>query len=799
MSSLCLFLLISTPQAPELHRPELKSQLAQTIHLLRDSHGVAHVFASTDAGAYFGAGYAAAEDRLFQMCWGRLMYQGRVAEFFGAGPQVAPGKFQNIEHDRKARLFGWKRHAQKTVAAVDPEVRALLQAYADGVNAYVNAPGAVIHPFFAQYWVPLDPWTPEDCVGLWIRLARHFGSDPTGKAAGLHEFEDLVAQFGHDVAVDMMTPDLVYDDSAAAVAQSDVPAAVQQAMHDYAASWGYGLSFPTPSWQATPHFSHAWAVGAVKTTTGRAVLHSDPQTSIHVPSTFYEWHMKGRTFEVRGVGAAGSPNVLIGSSNYNAWGATALGMDQADLFRLIVDPVNRPGEYQLDGVWYPWDFATTETILVKNGTPVLEPYRETYWGPVVTAIVPDADPGEEYAAKMVPLADPGSDAAEGYLALYRARTIESFGAALAGVPFPSFNAVFANADGRVGYWANGLAPLRSTRSPLGGNIAQDGGFTHFDWLDIVPHDLMPWVIAPAVGFVLTGNHMPVGAWYPIPVVFGTGSLGDTSRSRRLRERLSAPPGFTPGDVLAVHHDSVQPARRDVALLGLFLRDVQGYPLSLGAQRALSELEPWLNAGGSMTDAHRGVVVAHFLNLQFRKDQVPTLVPIYGASENGLHNFLKQKIAGIQQAPPLPLASDEAAWINTILAGAWSLANGAPGDPGNWIHWYNASVLTVSRPKWTSLEGFPALAPGVSYTAGPLTCTDGGTILSQLNQSYSQDWEVGVVDGAIAVLPFGVSEHDGSSHQLDQKPLWEAESFKSSPTTRPGIAAMGAYTVTVLTY
>lgn len=800
MSWIATVILAGALQAPDAAAavPYRQGGRAVTIHLVRDSYGVAHVYSPTDAGAYFGAGYAAAGDRLFQMYWGRLMIHGRMAEFFGPGPQLAPGKFQYLEADKVARYYGWRRHADQVIAAIDPEVAGLLQAYADGVNAYVNSANPAIHPLFAQFGVPFDPWTAADCVALWIRLARHFSSDATGKAAGLHQFEDLVAQFGLDQAIDMMTPDVVYDEAAAAVLQSDVPPAVQQAMAAYAAQWGYSASAPRPSWRETPHFSHAWAVSGGKTTTGRAVLHSDPQTAIHVPSTFYEWHMKGASFEVRGIGVAGSPNLIIGSSGSNAWGATALGMDQADLFELTVDPLNHPNEYLLDGQWLPYANTSRQVILVQGQAPVTVVYRETYWGPEITELVSDVDPGEEYAVKMIPLATPADDAAEGYLAMYRAQTLEQFGAALAGVPYPSLNAVFANADGRVGYWANGANPLRSTRSPLGGQIAQNGAFTHFDWLDIVPHELMPYAIQPAAGFVLSGNHMPVGAWYPIPATFGTGSHGDTTRSRRLRERLSALGSFTPADVLAVHHDLVQPARRDLAELGLFLRDVQGYPLSMGALRALIELQPWLASGAGMTDVHRGVVVAHFMDLQFRADQVPTLVPIYGGGENGLNFFLKTKIAGIQQQPPVLLQPDEAVWINTVLGRAHMAATVAAGPTSAWLSWYQNNVLRVVRPQWTSLEGFPPLT-AVTYPSAQLDCTDGGTILSQVGQSYSQNWEVGVVDAAVSVLPFGVAEHDASAFQLNQKPLWESQAFKPSPTTRTGVTALGSYTVTVLQY
>ena len=158
----------------------------EEVTVVRDAHGVPHVFAKSDAGALFGAGWAAAEDRHFQMLWGRLMVQGRVAEFFGPGFQQNPttGAFEDshVEHDREARLVGWSRHARRVAAALDAETRALLDAYAQGVNEYLLAPGAALHPLVAQQGLPLDPWTAEDCVGAWLRMGRHFTAEATRRS-----------------------------------------------------------------------------------------------------------------------------------------------------------------------------------------------------------------------------------------------------------------------------------------------------------------------------------------------------------------------------------------------------------------------------------------------------------------------------------------------------------------------------------------------------------------------------------------------------------------------------------------
>ncbi|KAA3607744.1 MAG: penicillin acylase family protein [Planctomycetota bacterium] len=774
---------------------------AGNVILARDAYGVPHVFSSSDAGAFYGLGWACAEDRFFQMSWNRLMIQGRMAEFFGRGPGDV-----HLQADREVRYLGWMRHAAEVIQSLDSSKRELLQAYADGVNDYVAQAGSSLHPLFQQLGIPVEPWTAEDCIAAWIRMARHFAPPPWGKSKRLHEFEDLVAQIGLQAAIDAMTPNPVYDDSAAAVKESDVPASVKQAMIDYKNQWnldqGYQGGYPHES----PHFSHAWAAGASLVAENFAALHSDPQTPIRVPALWYEFHLSGRTFEVRGIGVAGSPNVLIGGTPYVSWGATALGMDQQDLFRLTVDPQGHPGEYAYDdgngSQWLPWT-STTERIHILGENDELLEYRETVWGPMVTALVQDLRPEEEYAFKGVPLHDAGRDSFLGYWDMYHAQSLEAFDAALDGLDYPTLNMVFAEAtgSGRVAYRAQGAAPLRSTLSPLGGIIAQDGSHVQFDWLDMIPHLVKPWVMDPADGYVLSGNHMPIGSWYPLIGVtaFGTGSAGDTSRSRRLRERLQAQSSFSAQEVFDIHFDVVQPARRDLVKLLRHLARVQNYPISSSSDAALRHLGPWEQAGARMDNSHYATYLAHRMNLQFRANTAgPVLVAQYGGADNGLQFFLKTKIADIEANPPVDLTVEEADFVDMVVGDAYDALIAQHPDPLTWQSDFENEQLNKEIVKWTSLEGFPSLTPGDRVAVGPLDCVDGGTILAQMTQSWSQKVIVGPIDGAETVAPLGQSEHLGP-HHLDQQVLWESLAFKPSPVTRAGVAALPGLSIQMLQY
>ena len=109
------------------------------VELVRDRWGVPHVFADSDAGAMYGLGYAAAEERAFQMYYGLRMIQGRLAEVLGEKPSAARPRENAVDHDRKMRTFGFYRAARALADNLDPETRGLLDAYSGGVNDYVAA------------------------------------------------------------------------------------------------------------------------------------------------------------------------------------------------------------------------------------------------------------------------------------------------------------------------------------------------------------------------------------------------------------------------------------------------------------------------------------------------------------------------------------------------------------------------------------------------------------------------------------------------------------------------------------
>lgn len=768
------------------------------VTLLRDSWGVPHVFAPTDEAAMYGVGWAAAEDRLFQMLYTRLMAHGRLSEFFGPG--FEPGKGDvNVANDLAVRHFGWRRWSIEAAAQLDPATYALLDAYAQGVSEAMQAPSTKLHPLIAQHGIPLDPWQVEDCIAVWLRFGALFGADGTEEVLLLRKWDELLATLPFEEAYEELLSGSVCDDEAAVVQQHDVPPATQQAMADYAASQGLdGLGQCLPG-LPSPNFSQAWAVAGERTFSGDAVLVGDARATVTWPNQFYEWSVEGATISVRGAGVAGSPIVVSGCTANAAWSPTALGLDHADLYAITTDPGGHPGQYLLDGAWRDFEVDEFETLRVLGAADLQVHYRETAFGPLVTPLIDEALPGEEFALRRVPLHDPSRDPSVGAFRMMRAGDLDELYAALGDWSFPAMNMVFADGGGRVGYAVAGDVPTRKPGLLLAGLLPQDGSDSANDWPELLPHGLEPHVLDPAAGTVHSANHLPVGSWYPIPIRFGTNGAGDTLRSHRLTELLGVlAPSVSVDEVQALRLDTVNTGRRDLVQLGLYLRDVQSsWKLSAEAESALVELEPWWLAGARMDGSHPAAALAWMLDSTFHVgDASSFLRETYGGGENGLTLFLKLNLQ--KAAANAPLGPEEAAYVDQTLAAAW-LAASAIGPSTSWPSWYQSQVLTFEVDNWKTLEDLvPPSGSASPLVVGPAPCNDHGALSTTSDQAYTQVTEPGSGAMARSLLPPGASEHAGA-HDQDQVAGWKSGLTKPAPRTLNEVQASGPVTQSVLRY
>jgi acyl-homoserine lactone acylase PvdQ len=539
-----------------------------------------------------------------------------------------------------------------------------------------------------------------------------------------------------------------------------------------------------PSGSTAPKFSHAWVGDGRFTNTGSAVLVSMPQTNVANPSLFYEFHICGKTLDARGIGVAGSPIILIGWNRNVAWGMTALGADQADLFRLKTDP-DQPGQYVFDGQWRPLQ-TRDEVIQVKNARPQHLTVRETHLGPVVNEFA-FARPDEPLVAlKRIPICDSGHDTIVGALGMMRARSVKQFMAALEHWRFPTANVLVGDRDGSIAYSAIGALPLRSPLALEGGGAAHDGSASKSDWQTMIPQDLLPHVVDPERGFLFSGNHRPVGSFYPIPIGVRTGSMGDSVRSWRLRQLFAGKTSMSPQQLLDMFRDTTNPARRAIAGIGYHLRDRLQVTLNEETRLALKHLENWYGRGAPSRLDVAGAELALLINTQFRFVN-SNLAFVYGGGESGLSHFLKTVAKRIDRDRDAEITQLERAYIERLLANAWQTAKQQWGEnPGEW----NARARQEAGDNWLayfgSLDGFPSIDVDRDLPMPALRCTDRATIFSQAGQAYVQWVPLGNVDQARSLLPPGQTEQRGSAYRTINVESWVNGELHPAPLSRDAL-------------
>ncbi|MBC8877024.1 MAG: penicillin acylase family protein [Planctomycetes bacterium] len=778
------------------------------VELIRDTWGVPHVFAETDAGAMYGLGYANAEDRGFQMHYTLRIIQGRLAEVIGDVKKIRRNETA-VQSDRKMRTFGFDRAADERVKQLDDESVALLAAFSDGVNDYFDQHRDDLPELFGKVGLEPEPWTPADCILSWWHLAQFFATDGT---RDLMHYRNLAQGGGRrrpippfrggdrggpqrPLAPADLTP-IPQDESTAVVGREDVTDQWLRQTHAFLSEHGHKSPKPGPAKgnESGPKFSHAWVVGGKMSGTGAAVLVSMPQTPVTNPSLMYEFHIHGNTFDARGIGVPGSPVILIGWNKHVAWGMTAMGADQADLFRLKTDD-EHPDQYEFDGQWRPIE-QIREEINVKGGRTNSLVVRQTHFGPIVNEFAFSRPGDPPVALKRVPICDTDRDTIQGSLAMMRACAVKDFLAALDGWRFPTANVVFGDTEGNIGYSTIGALPLRSSQALEVGGAAHDGSAARFDWQTVIPQKLVPHVINPQEGYLFSGNHRPVGSFYPIALGIRTGSMGDSLRSWRLRQLLEGKTSMNPQEVHDMFTDSTNPARQAIAQIGYHLRDVLKRDLSESAQLALKHLDDWYAKGAPSRLDVPGAELAIHINTLFRLVST-NLTAVYGGGESGLSHFLKTVGKRLDADPAADITPLEQDFVDRALAGAWTTAERNYGpDPANWPEVARRQVTERKLGAYESLDGFPSLEKSLDMSYPGIACTDGATVFSQGGQAYVQWVPMDNVDGARSLLPPGPSERPGSPMRVVNVDGWVRGQLNPAPLSRKAVEEL-AQSSTVL--
>jgi penicillin amidase len=539
--------------------------LTGTVEVVRDEHGIPQIYADTTEDLMRAQGFVHAQERFFEMDVRRHATAGRLAELFGEDA---------VETDAYVRTMGWRRVAQRELALVQPSTRAALEAYADGVNAYLDgrSPSETALEYTLLDLGGLDyhpaDWTPVDSLA-WLKamawdlrgnMQDEIGRVIAGHSVGAEKAEELYPPYPFDAHAPIVDQGAVVDDvfepeaTEAGTRNPQRPAwlADRPGAVDALARAGDGLD-RMPAWlgRGDGIGSNSWVVDGEHSATGEPLLANDPHLGVSLPGVWMQVGLHCREvgddcpFDVAGFSFSGVPGVIIGHNDRVAWGFTNLGPDVTDLFVERVEG----DRWRYDRTLRPLH-TREETIEVAGGDDVTLTVRSTAHGPLISDVDdvladvaeeapierPAARPEEEYAVALSWTALQPTPTADAIFALDQARDWDEFRAAAADFAVPAQNLVYADREGHIGYQAPGRVPIR--KSGNDGRMPAAGWRPENDWTgEFVPFDALPNVLDPDEGFVVTANQAvidPEAGDYPY---FLTDDWDRGYRAQRIRDLL----------------------------------------------------------------------------------------------------------------------------------------------------------------------------------------------------------------------------------------------------------------------
>jgi penicillin amidase len=594
--------------------------LAAPVSIVRDAHAVPFIRAETEADALFALGYAHAQDRLWQIDFNRRIAQGRVAEILGPAA---------VDADRFLRTLGIHRTAQSIAASLDVQTRALLDAYAAGVNAYLATRTEALPPEFLLLRAPAPaPWTAADSIAWSLMMAWDLSRSYLNELARLRLATKLtraeIDEFRPPYPGDAPLPvaDYVELYRVLGLARGGATALVEQATQLAAAHPVAGFG------EGDGIGSNNWVVAGSRTASGKPLLANDPHLGLTTPSVWYFARLQAPGLDVFGATLPGVPYVILGRNAHVAWGFTNTGPDVQDLYLERVNPAD-PNEYQTPDGYARFD-TRTEVIRVRGAADVHLAVRSTRHGPVISGALAAVDKALPRGEARYVLAlrwaalEPADATMRALRGMNRARDAREFERALRDWQLVQQSIVFADVSGRIGMIAPGRVPVRRADNDLMGLVPSPGWDARYDWQGWLAFEALPRVIDPESGVIVTANHKITPPDYPAHL---TSDWFLPYRARRIGELIESQPKHTPESFKRIQADVVSLAARDLLAA---LADVR--PQSAAARVALERLRAW--DGSMAVDAPEPVLLHAWLRrLRSRifDDELGALAPDFVAS------------------------------------------------------------------------------------------------------------------------------------------------------------------------
>jgi penicillin amidase len=539
------------------------------VRVVYDDRAVPHIFASTELDAIRALGYVTARDRLFQLDLQARAGGGTLTELLGPAA---------LESDREVRRLGMARAAERLTEAL-PDTgaeRASLEAYAAGINAYIDG--------MSPRDLPLEyrllgrrpaRWGPIRTVQVLLRMGYTLTQNQV-------ELERLTAAaaVGDAAAAALFPRHAAIQEpiQPSAGEPRRLPLSVPPPGPPDRAAAALAALLPRPS--SRPELgSNNWAVAPARTRNGAALLAGDPHLDLTLPSIWYEAHLVvPNALDEYGVTIPGLPAIVIGFTRDVAWSFTNVEADLIDRWGETVDDSVRPTRYRLDGAWVPLEIRAELYLGPTGDTIAVDTLRFTHRGPLQRV-------GRTWISLRWTALESASPW-QTFRAAAHARTAREWLDAMGSYQSPPQNMLVADRSGTIAVRSTGRFPLRAGDGF--GDRLLDGSTRASDWTGNWSVAEYPQAIAPPQGYLASANQEPqdprdqphyLGSDWPVPW-----------RALRINRLLRSDSAVTPETMQRWQTDPASP--RVDTLLPYFLRAAGTSPADTLAQRAAALLGAW---------------------------------------------------------------------------------------------------------------------------------------------------------------------------------------------------------------
>jgi penicillin amidase len=517
--------------------------LSVRVTVVRDEHGVPTIDAANFTDLFFAQGYVTAQDRLWQMDMMRRFAAGEISELLGK---------EFVKHDREQRILGLRVAARKAIEVSPAQTRSHFEAYAKGVNAYIESHRDRLPIEFRILRYSPRLWAPEDSTLIAAQMVKDLNHYPYQDAL---ERERILAKLGSELTADLYVNSSWHDRPPTEARPSlnrNEPEDRPVAEGNPAVWKKTALPFQTVATgveqdasERTVIGSNNWVVSGAHTLSGKPLVSNDMHLGHQMPNLWYEAHLRCGSFDVAGVALPGLPYVIVGHNQRIAWGFTNVGPTVEDVY---IETFNPAGQYLTPEGWKEPE-RRQEVIRVKGGPDVELEVESTRHGPIITELVP----GEtRKLALRWTLYDGTHDP---FFEVDSAQNWDEFRQAFSTFDAPGQNVVFADVNGNIGYQATGKVPIRASGD---GSLPEDGAGNAHEWIGYVPFDKLPSVYNPPSGIIATANGRITPDRYPYSISTGWEAPWRTARIYRV---LESGKKFSAADMLALQMDIYSEADR----------------------------------------------------------------------------------------------------------------------------------------------------------------------------------------------------------------------------------------------